>query len=575
MAKLHQAVKANDVAAVEELLRLSDDPLQLANETNSSGSTPLCLAVENPNVDPRIVDLLLDAGADYRFVREGRVLPEPILQIALKNAPLAVIRSLHGHGADFLYQDSNGYTALLDAIHSPHDRLDVVRFLIDLGVDINATSVYNETALKSTYMRGYFPIVAELLKAGAEDFVLHWTPLIQAAAIGTAVDVRDELALAKSLDGRDVCGRTALHVALHRGDLPITMLLLEAGMSLSEPLSNDTAPLCLAVESGNIALVQHLVELGCSVEALNLVDDSCLAIAVQRKDHAMVKVLLDLGADPNAGKMFNRAIEKVEDRETILLLAENGANLDNLNDMGRHLLIGLEDEVGSLDEITREQYMAHRYPREGAVNPEEMTNPFWLAMLRDGRDAYSARMRFADEPTFSCSVGGQREPAVWCFARFGQSTTLLPDGRVIFIAGEHEDSYDPDFYIYNDVTVVEPDGVIRIFGYPYSVFPPTDFHSATLVGDYIYIIGSLGYQERRNEPLPIYRLDTRDYHIEVLPTSGTGPGRLYEHQSKLIDEETIRVWGGKTLDRKSFKERFADNQETFELNLRTGVWTTI
>ena len=38
----------------------------------------------------------------------------------------------------------------------------------------------------------------------------------------------------------------------------------------------------------------------------------------------------------------------------------------------------------------------------------------------------------------------------------GRSTVWLPDGRVVLIAGEHEDSYDPDFCIYNDVVVIQP-----------------------------------------------------------------------------------------------------------------------
>ena len=71
---------------------------------------------------------------------------------------------------------------------------------------------------------------------------------------------------------------------------------------------------------------------------------------------------------------------------------------------------------------------------------------------------------------------------VWCFDRFGQSMTILPDGRRIFIAGEHEDWYDPDFFIYNDVVVISTNGDIEhIFGYPIEVFPPTDFHAAAYV----------------------------------------------------------------------------------------------
>lgn len=49
-----------------------------------------------------------------------------------------------------------------------------------------------------------------------------------------------------------------------------------------------------------------------------------------------------------------------------------------------------------------------------------------------------------------------RNGPTWCFDRFGRSTAWLPDGRVVLIAGEHKDSYDPDFCIYNDVVVIQP-----------------------------------------------------------------------------------------------------------------------
>ena len=87
----------------------------------------------------------------------------------------------------------------------------------------------------------------------------------------------------------------------------------------------------------------------------------------------------------------------------------------------------------------------------------------------------------------------------WCFDRFGQSTTVLPDGREVLIAGEHEDYYDPDFFIYNDVVVRAPDGKVAIYGYSKEAFPPTDFHTATLLPDSIVLIGSLGYNIRTRD----------------------------------------------------------------------------
>ncbi|MEO8096619.1 MAG: hypothetical protein ABI811_02885, partial [Acidobacteriota bacterium] len=78
-------------------------------------------------------------------------------------------------------------------------------------------------------------------------------------------------------------------------------------------------------------------------------------------------------------------------------------------------------------------------------------------MIRSGISAAEATQRYGDT--------GDRSP-VWCAQRFGQSLTLLPDGRAVQIAGEHEDSYARDFCIYNDVFVHEPDGTIQIYGNP-------------------------------------------------------------------------------------------------------------
>mmetsp|Transcript_31216 Transcript_31216/g.28392 ORF Transcript_31216/g.28392 Transcript_31216/m.28392 type:complete len:84 (+) Transcript_31216:264-515(+) len=73
----------------------------------------------------------------------------------------------------------------------------------------------------------------------------------------------------------------------------------------------------------------------------------------------------------------------------------------------------------------------------------------------------------------------------------------LEDGKKLYISGEHEDSYDPDFLIYNDVIIQDKEGNITIYGYPKDVFPPTDFHTATRIGDDVYIIGNMGYMQER------------------------------------------------------------------------------
>ena len=168
--------------------------------------------------------------------------------------------------------------------------------------------------------------------------------------------------------------------------------------------------------------------------------------------------------------------------------------------------------------------------------------------------------------------GPVAEP-VWCAARFGQSLTLLPDGRAVQIGGEHEDYYDPNFCIYNDVFVHARDGSVAIYGYPESVFPPTDFHTATLVGGYIYVIGSLWYLgTRRPGETPVYRLDIRTLRMGRMEACGEVPGWIYKHRATALKSHEIRVWGGKVVTANGSGESHQENTASFVLDLECLAW---
>src|SRR5690606_30371083 len=111
------------------------------------------------------------------------------------------------------------------------------------------------------------------------------------------------------------------------------------------------------------------------------------------------------------------------------------------------------------DEVTPELFAEWASPREGRSNPERLDNPVWASLVRTPVTAWTAREEAREK-----FPGTSARPPGWCFHRFGQSSTALPDGRVVLIAGEHEDHYDPDFHIYNDVVVRHPDGRLEIFG---------------------------------------------------------------------------------------------------------------
>lgn len=150
----------------------------------------------------------------------------------------------------------------------------------------------------------------------------------------------------------------------------------------------------------------------------------------------------------------------------------------------------------------RELFLAQCKRRFGTRNLEQMRLEHWEWMVRHGDVPCGVRQGLGLEANYTSCCGddgcGSSDPD-WCFSRFGMTRTVMNDGRIICVGGEHEDWYDPDFGIYNDVVVLRPaasqagatldSGDVEIYGYPAEVFPTTDFHSARLVLDRLILIG--------------------------------------------------------------------------------------
>lgn len=214
----------------------------------------------------------------------------------------------------------------------------------------------------------------------------------------------------------------------------------------------------------------------------------------------------------------------------------------------------------------RALYEEWRNPRRGQSNPQEMTNLVWKWLIETETNPYAAAAGYGAPNAFEAGPG-------WTIDRYGMSSTRLPDGSEVLIAGEHEDYYDPDFYIYNDVIAKSADGTIKIFCYPEDVFPPTDFHSATLVEDKIYIIGSLGYTgSRQPSTTQVCVLDLHTWKMTKLITNGEPPHWLSKHEATFDREtNTILVRRGQIYPNTE-KAELLENIDDYALNLEKLEW---
>jgi ankyrin repeat protein len=501
-------------------------------------------------------------------VRREAVVHDSELSDAISRGDLEAVQSLLDDGADVRYVRPKGYAALIDAVYAQQmlddERLvSLLRLLIERGADLDAVSDHGESALSVASRFGRFGAVGVLLDGGADPGPLRWTPLLLVVALGSVSDVRSTVREGVDLAARDSQDRTAWLLGIQTGDVAKAEVLLAAGADRSDRGRGGKTPLQYAVDGGHGAMLEWLLALGTDPDEADDFGDTALVLASEMGAADCVESLLAAGADAHQRGHTSSPIDAAETVEVARLLVAAGADINDVN-AGVRAALARRPHDGSIS-CTPEDYRAAKYRVFGRTNPEQMNFPFWRAMVIGGACAYRARERF--EP------GGITDGAVWCYDRFGSSLTELPDGRVVEIGGEHEDFYDPDFCIYNDVVVHRADGTFDIYGYPEDVFPPTDFHSATLVGDHIYIISSLGYHGSRSfGTTPVYRLDVDTLAIEPVATTGETPGWIRGHKARLVGNR-IELRGGQICGLARREETDEANADTFVLDLGTKIWS--
>ena len=281
------AVRAQDAAAVEALLRTSAD----VNAAAPDGATALHWAAYHDA--PVLAGRLLAAGADVDAANDYGVTP---LALACGNGSAGMVARLLKAGAEPDAARSTGETPLMTCART--GSVEAVRALLDAGADPSAAEVWQgQTALMWAAAEEHVDVVRALLDAGA-DVRARTTGGFTALLIAAREDAP---ALAGLLldAGADVNatapdGATPLLVATVRGHARLAAFLLERG---ADPNVGEAgyAPLHWAAGAWHTELTGHLRGIDTTRDeewrALNGVQDG---------KQALVEALLAHGADPDA-----------------------------------------------------------------------------------------------------------------------------------------------------------------------------------------------------------------------------------------------------------------------------------
>ena len=121
---LHAATHAGDLEMVQVLLGYGSD----VNGQDRLGSTPLNFALEyrSNRIDPRVVRLMLDRGADPNILASASPIP---LHQASRSGRIEIVRLLVEHGASIEVTDFRGRTAM--DVASGEQRDEIIKLLLE------------------------------------------------------------------------------------------------------------------------------------------------------------------------------------------------------------------------------------------------------------------------------------------------------------------------------------------------------------------------------------------------------------------------------------------------------------
>ena len=449
------------------------------------------------------------------------------------------------------------------------DLLPKVEAFLDEGHNPNQITKYCESPLRVASNNGRFDVIELLLSRGADESQLGWTSLFHAIAYQSSDTLRELIVTGSDLEHKDFWERTPFLFSILVGDITKTEILVQAGADIGAVGRCAKTAMAYAIQKDNVDMLNWLIENGFDPEQTDRFGTTPLIDAAEGGAKKSVDALINHGVDIyRENNIPEQAITVTNSLDIVRALVSAGADINDINKETRAKMLGYA--VDMAPDVSKQEYFNDKYRVFGKSNPEVANKPFWQAMVKCGGSAYHAASKFDKKRSIF------DDDPVWSFDRFGKSITPLSDGRFIEIAGEHEDSYDPDFCIYNDVFVHKGNGECDIYIYPKEVFPPTDFHTATLVGHRIYIIGTLGYlEDRRPGHTPVYQLDIKTLKIEEVKTGGEMPGWISRHKAYFDGHSTITVKGGKLIVTKDGKEEYVDNTSEFELSLTTMKWKNL
>jgi len=227
-AIFHAVSCKNGVELVKLLIENGAD----VNKRDEDDSTPLHIVAKNEN-GYEITTLLLNNGA--RINAKDKYGFTPLFYAAENENTIEILKLLIECGADINVKNNTGQTPIFASLFNGN--YNTTRFLIKIGAEVNV-----KTSLKDKIMPGFTPLILLLYSRN-----------------GNQIDIVKMLIdKGVNVNAQDGFGNTALHLAATKNYLEIACVLLNRNADPSIYNKNKNTPRQLAYNYGNSELVELL-----------------------------------------------------------------------------------------------------------------------------------------------------------------------------------------------------------------------------------------------------------------------------------------------------------------------------
>lgn len=222
---------------------------------------------------------------------------------------------------------------------------EMVEFLLDSGVDSNATSSDGSTALHMATQHGHRKAMKLLISQPVNTQIsnhkgsrsLHLA--VETASCETTVPLL--MKCREGVNSRNLrTGDTALHVAVEWRRPRVILFLLEKGALVDMSNEDGLSPLQLAVKTDNCEAISILLQKGAHVDARSFSGLSALQIAAQKKHWVAFDLLVIGGANLDAWNQNGETLLHEQARKSFssisiaAKLLSQGANIEARSPQG-------------------------------------------------------------------------------------------------------------------------------------------------------------------------------------------------------------------------------------------------